>query len=101
MSRVDYFSQACNDFGLTISLKKTCTMGHDTDAPPVITIDDYELDVVCQFTYLGTATADKVSMDSEIDMRTGKAASTYHGSSVDKPEVSVNTRDGTLQCMCY
>ena len=32
------------DFGLTISLKKTNVLGQDTEAPPVITINDYELD---------------------------------------------------------
>ena len=44
---IDCFSQACKHFGLTISLKKTNVLGQDTEAPPVITIDDYELDAVC------------------------------------------------------
>ena len=39
-SLMDCFSQACKDFGLTISLKKTNVMGHDTETPPVITTDD-------------------------------------------------------------
>ena len=55
-SLMDCFSQACKDFGLTISLKKTNVPGQDTETPPVITIDDYELDAVCQFTYLGSTT---------------------------------------------
>ena len=38
-SLLDCFSQACKDFGLTISLKKTNVLGQDTEAPPVITID--------------------------------------------------------------
>ena len=33
-SLMDYFSQACKDFGLTISLKKTNVLGQDTEAPP-------------------------------------------------------------------
>ena len=45
-SLMDCFSQACNEFGLTISLKKTNVMGQDTVAPPVITIDNYELEAV-------------------------------------------------------
>lgn len=49
-SLMDSFSQACKDFGLTISLKKTTVLGQDTVSPPVITIDDYQLDVVHQFT---------------------------------------------------
>ena len=40
------FSQACKDFGLAISLKKTKVLGQDTMEMPAISIDDYELDVV-------------------------------------------------------
>ena len=43
---MDRFSQACKDFGLTISLKKTNFLGQDTMELPTITIDDYEFDVV-------------------------------------------------------
>ena len=42
---------------------------------PAITIDDYELDVVEQFTYLPTIT-DNLSLDTEIDKRIGQAATT-------------------------
>ena len=51
-SLMNCFSYACKGFRLTISLKKTNVLGQDTAAPPVITINDYELDAVCQFTYL-------------------------------------------------
>ena len=37
---IDHFSQACKDFGLTISLKKTNVLGQDTMELPAITIDD-------------------------------------------------------------
>ena len=75
-SLMDCFSQACKDFGLTISLKKTNVLGHDTEAPLVITIDNYELDAVCQFTNLGSTITDNLSLDAEIDKMIGKAAST-------------------------
>ena len=75
-SLMDCFSQACKDFGLTISLKKMNVLGQDTEAPPVITIDDYELDAVCQFTYLGSTITDNLSLDAEINKRIGKVAST-------------------------
>ena len=75
-SLMDCFSQACKDFGLTISLKKTNVLGQDTEALPVITIDNYELDAVCQFTYLGSTITDNLSLDAEIDKGIGKAAST-------------------------
>ena len=75
-SLMDRFSQASKDFGLTISLKKTNVLGQDTAAAPIITIDDYELDVVCQFAYLGSTITDNLSLDAEIDKRIGKAATT-------------------------
>ena len=75
-SLMDCISQACKDFGLTISLKKTNALGQDTETPPVITIDDYELDVFCQFTYLGSTITDNLSLDAEFDKMIGKAATT-------------------------
>ena len=69
-------SHTCKDFGLSISRTKTNVLGQDTEAPPVITIDDYEIDDVCQFTYLGSTITDNLSLDAEINKRIGKAAST-------------------------
>ena len=48
---MDRFSQAYQDIGLTISLKKTNVLGQNTMELPAITIDKYELDIVEQFTY--------------------------------------------------
>ena len=73
---MDRFSQACKDFGPTISLKKTNALGQDTMELPAITIDDYELDVVEQFTYLGSTITDNLSLDTEIHKMIGKAATT-------------------------
>ena len=75
-SLMDCLSQACKDFGLTISLKKTNVLGQDTEAPTVISIDDYELDAVCQYTYLGSTITDNLCLDAEVNKRIGKAAST-------------------------
>ena len=74
---MDRFSQVCEDFGLTISPKKTDVLGQNVDTPPVITIDSYELDVVHQFTYLGSTISDNLSLDVEINQRIGKAATQY------------------------
>ena len=63
---MDRFSQACKDFGLTISLKKTNVLRQDTMELPAITIDGYELDVVEQFIYLGSTVTDNLSFDTEI-----------------------------------
>ena len=42
-----------------------------------ITIDDYELNVVEQFTYLGSTITDNLSLDTGIDVKIGKAATTF------------------------
>ena len=73
---MDCFSQACKDFRLIISLEKTNILGQDIPAPPVITVNDYELEVIHQFTYLGSTITDNLSHDPEIDKRIRKAAST-------------------------
>ena len=62
---MDHFSQACKDFGLTISLKKTNVLRQDTMELPAITSDDYELDVVEQFTYLGSTITSNLSLDTD------------------------------------
>ena len=43
---------------------------------PAITIADYVLDVFEQFTYLGSTITNNLSLDTEIDKRIGKAATT-------------------------
>ena len=70
------FSDACQDFGLTISLKKTQVMGQDTDSAPAISINDHELDVIHDFVYLGSAISDTLSLDAELNRRISKAATT-------------------------
>ena len=72
---MDRFSRACDDFSLTISLKKTQVMAQEAD-PPNISINNYTLEVVHQFVYLGSTICDNVSLDAEINKRIGKAATT-------------------------
>ena len=104
LSLMDRFSQACKDFGLTISLKKTNVLGQDTEAPLVITIDDYELNAVCQFTYLGSTITDTLSLDAEINKMIGGRFNSRpsRGSSVDKLQLSVKTNMAVYNaCTCY
>ena len=70
------FSQACEDFGLTISLKKTQVMAQDTGSQPHIHISNHELDVVHDFVYLGSTISDSLSLDIELNKRIGKASTT-------------------------
>ncbi|XP_069985579.1 uncharacterized protein [Penaeus vannamei] len=72
---MDRFSQACEDFRLTISLKKTSILSKKTESPPTITISNYQLDVVQEFTYLGSTVTDSLDMDPELNRRIGRAAS--------------------------
>ena len=58
------------------SLKKTNVMGQGVHTPPVITIDNYKLDVVHQFTYLRSTISDNLSLDDDINRFIGKAATT-------------------------
>ena len=59
-----------------MSLKKTNVMAQGTDNQPKISVDNYELEAVNQFTYLGSTISSNISLDAEIDKRIGKAATT-------------------------
>ncbi len=48
-----------------------------TSSSPSITINDYELEVVEEFTYLGSTLTNDLSLDSEINKRIGKASTTF------------------------
>ncbi|KAJ8369418.1 hypothetical protein SKAU_G00094460 [Synaphobranchus kaupii] len=63
--------RACTDFGLTISLNKTNVMGQGIDSPPSITINNYKLEVVNQFTYLRSKICDNLLLDADINGRIG------------------------------
>ena len=100
-SLMDCFSQACKGFELTISLKTTNALGHDTESTPVITIDGYGLDAVCQFTYLGSTIIDNLSLDGEIDKRIWEGSLDSRCSSADKSQAVCADKYGSLQCLCY
>ena len=74
---VDLFSNACSDFGLSISIKKTQVMF--TPAPgepyaePDIFVEGTRLAVVDSFVYLGSSLSRDGSLDSEVNRRIGKA----------------------------
>lgn len=52
-------------------------MGQGVENTPSITLSDYELDVVHQFTYLGFTITDNLCIYPEFDQRTGRAATTF------------------------
>ena len=70
---VSRLSHACKEFGLKISLKKTNVMAQDAGHPPTIAIDGYNLEVVENFTYLGSTISNSLSIDVEVNSRIAKA----------------------------
>ena len=49
-------------------LKKTNVLRQDTPSPPAITIDNYKLDVIHQFMYLGSTIIDNLSLELQLLM---------------------------------
>lgn len=73
---MDQFSKACDDFGLTISVKKTQILHQGTETNPNITLNNDTLVNVDKFTYLGSTVTCNLSLDVEINQRIAKAATT-------------------------
>ena len=71
---INSFSQASKDFGLIISLKKTNIMAQDTPIAPIVHIDNNNLEVVSEFTYLGSTMSSNLSLEPELSRRIGKAS---------------------------
>ena len=63
---LNQFSNACEAFRLTIGLKKTRVMCQGNEDTPALTIEDYTLEAVSQFTYLGSTTSNNACLDAEL-----------------------------------
>ena len=78
---MDKFSAACDNFGLTISTKKTEVLHQPTPGKlytqPVIKIKDQILQAVDKFTYLGSTMSREVHIDDEINTRIAKASAAF------------------------
>ncbi|KAI0212931.1 hypothetical protein LSAT2_002067 [Lamellibrachia satsuma] len=72
---IERFADACKEFSLTISIKKTNIMGQDVRNAPSININEHTLQVVQYFTYLSSTITSNLSTDVEINKRTGKVSS--------------------------
>ena len=74
---VDKFSAACNNFGLTISTKKTEVLHQPAPGKPYvepnIIINGQRLNAVDKFTYLGSTLSRTVVIDDEVNARLAKA----------------------------
>ena len=74
----DIFSEACDNFDLTISTKKTEVMHQPAPGKPYvepkISIKGQRLNAVDKFTYLGSTLSRNVVIDDEINTRLAKAS---------------------------
>ncbi len=73
-SVISSFARACDEFGLTISLKKSNVMGQDVSSTPCISIGHHTLETVEDFIYLGSTISSNLSLDKELNTRIGKAS---------------------------
>ena len=78
---MDLFSQACKNFGLTISIKKTEVLHQPAPGTdyiePIIKCEGQTLPAAEKFTYLGSTLSRSASLDDEISKRLSKASSAF------------------------
>ena len=78
---MDHFSEACNNFGLTISTAKTEVMYQPAPqkaySEPTITVGNETLKVTDRFCYLGSTLSSSANIDAEVENRIAKASSTF------------------------
>ena len=74
---VNHFSRACDNFGFTISTKKTKVMHHPAPRKmyhePYIFVNDKPLKATNSFTYLGSTLSREANIDVEVNNRHSKA----------------------------
>ena len=80
-AEMDSFSSACNNFGLTISTKKTEVMYQPAPNKqyhePQIMVNGQTLQAVETFTYLGSTLSRNANIDAETNNRISKASSAF------------------------
>ena len=78
---MDLFSNACSNFGLTISTKKTEVMYQPAPKnlyqEPIVTVNEQRLATVDKFVYLGSTLSRSVHIDDETHARIAKASSAF------------------------
>jgi len=96
---VNLFAEACSNFGLTISTKKTEVIHQPapgkTYVEPNIYVNDQRLNVVDKFTYLGSTLSRSVVIDDEVNTRIAKASVAFgrlHSSVWNRRGISLPTK---------
>ena len=96
---VDQVSDSCDNYGLTISIKKTEVVYQPTLGKPykepTITEKGQRQQVVDKFTYLGSTLSRVVHIDDEVNARIAKASAAFgrlHGSIWDRSGIRLDTQ---------
>ena len=79
---LDNLERACTLFSLSMNINKTVVMRQATGTsldPVNITLNGDPLEVVDRFNYLGSTFTSSLSLDEEVNIRIGKAATTFGG----------------------
>ncbi|XP_060770241.1 uncharacterized protein LOC132881605 [Neoarius graeffei] len=71
---ISCFTCTCREFGLMISIKKTNILGQGVSSIPIISISKYTLEVVENFTYLGSIISSILSLDVDLNTHISKTA---------------------------
>ena len=71
-SHMSSFAHACREFGLTISLRTRRPQCPQRSNRRLL--DDYTMEVVGEFVYLGSTISSNLYLDTELDKRIGKVA---------------------------
>ncbi|XP_072169551.1 uncharacterized protein [Diadema setosum] len=78
---IDQFANACDDFGLVISIKKTGVMHQPAPATPysepTITVNGEKLKVVDKFCLPASTLSRNISIDEEVSYRIARACSAF------------------------
>ncbi|XP_047990756.1 uncharacterized protein LOC125229861 [Leguminivora glycinivorella] len=74
---LDKFAYACGLFSMSINTKKTVILAQGYTFQPSISLEGVPLDVVDKFCYLGSTVSSNLSLDAEVNIRIGKAATTF------------------------
>nr|VZI36708.1 unnamed protein product [Spirometra erinaceieuropaei] len=81
---MDLFSAACENFGLVINIQKTVVMHQPPpnsatapNAPPQISVNGTQLQVVENFPYLGSTLSRNTKIDDEVANRISKASQAF------------------------
>ena len=78
---VDHFAEACDNFGLTISTKKTEVMHQQAPGlpytEPAITVNGEKLKAADKFVYLGSTLSRSANIDEEVSYRIARASAAF------------------------